>query len=216
MQWPGSTSDYMAWVTSDLCMSLENNAVSKMILRGYTLVGDNAYVKKPYMTVPLKGKQSGYNDAFNFYQSQLRITIERAFGVFVHRWAKLRGPLAIPPSKVAPFITCLCRLHNFCIDENQTKLNEIEEKMPSALKGTSKLRRELGLRLDPSSPSTRMVGPRIFSTWGIIFWMPTTIATRMATTKERHSQWTRCCAKLGLNIYSVLVNFIILSRLVTQ
>ena len=59
MQWPGSTSDYMAWVTSDLCMSLEKNYKTKTILAGYTLVGDNAYVKTPYMSVPLKGKQSG-------------------------------------------------------------------------------------------------------------------------------------------------------------
>ena len=112
MQWTGATSDYMAWVTSNLCSALENNAVTKIILPGYTLIGDNAYVKKPYMSVPLKGYQTGYNDAYNFYHSQLRINIERAFGAYVHRWAILRSPLVIPTQKVAPLILCLCRLHN--------------------------------------------------------------------------------------------------------
>ena len=68
-----------------LCYLLENNAVTKLIIDGYTFVGDNAYVKKMYMATPLKGMRSGYEDGYNFYLSQLRITIERAFGVFVHR-----------------------------------------------------------------------------------------------------------------------------------
>ena len=57
-------------------------------------------------------------DAFNFYLSQLRVTIERAFGVLVQRWAILRSPLTIPLFKVAPLMYTLCVLHNFCINEN--------------------------------------------------------------------------------------------------
>jgi hypothetical protein len=33
-----------------------------------TFVGDNAYIKKKYMAVPLKGQQMGYKDAYNFLQ----------------------------------------------------------------------------------------------------------------------------------------------------
>jgi hypothetical protein len=44
MKWPAATSDYMAWVTSSLNIELENN-VGKFI-KGGTLVGDCAYVKK--------------------------------------------------------------------------------------------------------------------------------------------------------------------------
>ena len=54
-----------------------------------------------------------------FYVSQLRITIKRAFGVLVHRWAILRRPLACPLYKVGPTVMCLCRLHNFCTDANE-------------------------------------------------------------------------------------------------
>ena len=113
INWPGATSDYMAWVTSDLCHDLE---ATDLLLEGMCIVGDNAYVKKKYMSVPLKEIVAKYDDAYNFYASQLRITIEQAFGVLVHCWAILRRPLTVPLSKVGPLVMSLCRLHNFCID----------------------------------------------------------------------------------------------------
>ncbi|KAL3767702.1 hypothetical protein ACHAW5_007466 [Stephanodiscus triporus] len=85
MKWPAATSDYMAWITSSLVLKLENDI--DMIIEGGTIVGGCAYVKKLYMATPLKGFLGGYEDAYNFYLSQLRIMIERAFGVLVHRWA---------------------------------------------------------------------------------------------------------------------------------
>ena len=127
INWPGSSSDYMAWVTSSLHRELEDNAITKIILEGMTLVGDNAYIKKSFMAVPLKGKQSGYCDAYNYYQSQLRITIERAFGVLVHRWAILRSPICVPLPKVSPMVLCLCRLHNFCIDRREMKCGKVDD-----------------------------------------------------------------------------------------
>ena len=92
IRWPGSTSDYMAWVTSDLCHELET---TDLLLPGKCIVGDNAYIKR-YMSVPLKGIVGEYDDAYNFYVSQLRITIEQTFGELVHRWAILRRPLTCP------------------------------------------------------------------------------------------------------------------------
>ncbi|KAL7550464.1 hypothetical protein ACHAWF_013689, partial [Thalassiosira exigua] len=112
MGWLGDTSDYVAFVTSALCIALESNAHTKTILDGFTFVGDNAYVKKPYMAVPLKGVLKCYKDTYNFYLSQLLIIIERCFGVFVHCWAILRAPLTIPIQKVAPLVEALVRLHN--------------------------------------------------------------------------------------------------------
>jgi hypothetical protein len=66
-----------------------------MLIKGGTLVGDCAYVKKLFMATPLKGNLGGYEDGYNFCLSQLRITIKRAFGVLVHRWAILRAPLIV-------------------------------------------------------------------------------------------------------------------------
>jgi hypothetical protein len=81
MKWPAATSDYMAWVTSSLAINLENNVVK--LIEGGMLVGDCAYVKKSYMATPLKGFLGGYKDAYNFYLSQLRITVELLVSLFI-------------------------------------------------------------------------------------------------------------------------------------
>ena len=50
INWPGSTSDYMAWVTSKLHEALENK-LGDYMLEGHTLMGDAAlrfkYVEHP-------------------------------------------------------------------------------------------------------------------------------------------------------------------------
>lgn len=123
IHWPGSTSDYLSWITTSLCHSLENPE-ENVLFDGATIIGDSAYVKKKYMAVPLRGVRYDHEDAYNFYLSQLRITIERAFGSLVHRWAILRAPLVISVAKVSSLVLCLCKLHNFLIDENENT-NEV-------------------------------------------------------------------------------------------
>jgi hypothetical protein len=94
-------------------------ALHKAVIKaGYCIVGDNVYVKSSTMSVPYKGGITEAEDSYNFYQSQLQITIERTFRVLVHCWAILRGPLLIPIRKVGPLINCLCCLHNYCINRN--------------------------------------------------------------------------------------------------
>lgn len=113
---PGKTSDYLAFATSPLGLKLEkdNNGIVK---KGYTMAGDNAWVPREWMAVPIPGHCiTAEDDAYNFYHSQVRITIERAFGIFVHRWGILRRPLSISMLKVPPLIMALMKLHNFCID----------------------------------------------------------------------------------------------------
>ena len=63
---------------------------------GYCLFGDNAYVNSPYMCVPYRNVAAGSNeDDFNFFQSQVRINIECAFGILVHRFGILRKAIPI-------------------------------------------------------------------------------------------------------------------------
>jgi hypothetical protein len=88
-----------------------------LIRKGFTLVGDNSYVKTEYMSFPFKGGKTEIEDSYNFYQSQLRISIEQSFGVLVHRWAILCGPPVVSIAKVSNLVSCLCKLHNFCINE---------------------------------------------------------------------------------------------------
>ena len=130
---PAATSNYMAWVTSSLYRALETNSITKLILDGYTFVGDNAYVKTMFMATPLKGMRSSYEDGYNFYHSQLRITIERAFGVLVHRWAILRAPLTVPLPRIAPLIESLIRLHNFCINKQDTLIASVRNRSENHL-----------------------------------------------------------------------------------
>ena len=86
---------------------------------GLCLFGDNAYVNTSYMATPYKAVKEGSKDAYNYFHSNCRITIECAFGMLVHRWGILCKPMStmLPISKVTALVRCLCRLHNFCINE---------------------------------------------------------------------------------------------------
>ena len=88
-----------------------------MVLTGHCIAGDNAFVENKFMATPVPGVHlSDAQDGYNFYLSQIRITIERAFGILVHRWGILRRPLSMSILKVPALVTCLMKLHNFCID----------------------------------------------------------------------------------------------------
>ncbi|EJK74099.1 hypothetical protein THAOC_04245 [Thalassiosira oceanica] len=88
----------------------------------YCLFGDNAYVQSPYMVVPWRKVGAGAKDAYNFYQSQLRINIECAFGMLVHRWGMLRKPVPnnITVLRTTRLVLALCKLHNYCITRRVT------------------------------------------------------------------------------------------------
>jgi DDE superfamily endonuclease len=113
---PASTSDYLSFCSSPLFCSLEANGFMKA---GLCLFGDNAYVNTSYMATPYKAVKEGSKDAYNYFHSNCRITIECAFGMLVHRWGILCKPMStmLPISKVTALVRCLCRLHNFCINE---------------------------------------------------------------------------------------------------
>ena len=88
--------------------------------------GDNAYLNSPYMAAPFKRDSRGSEDAYNFFHSSTRINIDCAFGMLVHRWAILRKPFPcnISKSKTTDLVTCLCKLHNYCIDQNEGRALE--------------------------------------------------------------------------------------------
>ena len=83
---PGFTSDYLAFCTSSLKYKLECPGFLK---QGLCLFGDNAYVNTSYMATPFKACYSGEKDDYNFYHSQVRISIECAFGMLVNCWGIL-------------------------------------------------------------------------------------------------------------------------------
>ena len=117
---PGSTSDFLVFATSDLKEKLETHG---FLANGLVLFGDNAYSNCSYMVTPYKSAQ-GSEDDFNFYQSQVRIHVECAFGKLVHRWGILRRPISsgVGFERTSSLVMALCRLHNFCINSNQEAL----------------------------------------------------------------------------------------------
>jgi hypothetical protein len=76
-------------------------------------------VNSSRMCTPWRNVSKGPKDAMNFYHSQLRINIECAFGILVHRWGMLRKPMPVNMSvgKISSLVLALCKLHNFCIDK---------------------------------------------------------------------------------------------------
>ena len=110
---PGAASDYFAFHYSKIRKKLE---IDGFLYPGLALYGDNAYTNTPYMVTPFRSVTTGPKDAFNYFHSQLRINIECAFGVLVHRWGILRKPIApnIPIHKVSSLVLALCKLHNYC------------------------------------------------------------------------------------------------------
>jgi len=120
---PGSMSDYLVFMRSDLKQKLERPG---FLAPGLALYGDNAYVNTLYMVAPFKGVSHGAQDAYNYFQSGLRINIECAFGMLVHRWGILRKPIpmGITIEKTNAMVYCLCRLHNFCINVQEGKAPE--------------------------------------------------------------------------------------------
>ena len=110
---PGASLDYYAFQKSPLKRKLDEG----LLRPGLALFGDNAYCNSSYMVIPFRNVKTGAKDAYNFFQSQLRINIECAFGILVHRWGMLRKPIPMNISiqKTASQVLALCKLHNFCI-----------------------------------------------------------------------------------------------------
>jgi len=88
---PGSSSDCLAFEGSSLYQRLEEGILAD----GLCLFGDNAYINAKYMATPYSGVSGGTKDSYNFYHSQLRIRIECAFGMFVHRWSIFRKAMPV-------------------------------------------------------------------------------------------------------------------------
>ncbi|CAM9555449.1 unnamed protein product [Phaeothamnion confervicola] len=111
---PGSTNDWNTWQEPSASAAVE------ALLLGYYVIDGNAYpsterLMVPYLALNGIGSDSDYlaKDAFNFYQSQRRITVERTFGLLVGRWGILWGPLRLDLPNVPRVLSAPLRMHNF-------------------------------------------------------------------------------------------------------
>ena len=117
----GASSDCLAFEGSGIYEDLEAGLLHDNLV----LFGDNAYLNSHYMVTPFPNVSSGSKDDFNFFHSQLRIRVECAFGMMVFRWGILRSaiPLNITISKTIALVHALAKLHNFCINEQESDPN---------------------------------------------------------------------------------------------
>ena len=163
---PASTSDYLAWTNTEVGRELTESDDSDLVAPEHTIAGDNAFVENMTMATPIPGTQiSLVEDAYNFYLSQVRITIERAFGILVHRWGILRRPLSMSILKVPAIVTCLMRLHNFCIDNGESRRtpaprtrDERHIRRRAASQRTQDNERQSAVTLDSNGVPTALVG----------------------------------------------------------
>ncbi len=121
---PGSTSDYLCFTTSNIHKKILMDP--HFLHPSLQLFGDSAYVNTSFMAPPFKGTQRDVRDAYNFFHSQLRINIECAFGMLVHRWGVLRKPFPvnITVAKISHSVRALSILHNFCVDGNEAEATD--------------------------------------------------------------------------------------------
>ena len=120
---PGSTSDYLSFVTSCFCQKLETPGY---LAPNIVIYGDAEYICNGYMVTPFKNVSFGKKDHFNFYHSQVRIRIECAFGILVFLWAILRKPFHSNTTlrRVTALTYYLCKLHNYFIDQKEMHYRE--------------------------------------------------------------------------------------------
>ena len=116
----GSTHDSVAFELTALARAMACDQWPGQ----FFIVGDAAYVLGENMITPYPGKNLPVTeDAFNFYQSRLRINIECAFGLLWKRWLILQSPMSFHLPFVSVLMNVLCKLHNMIItsrlDEGQ-------------------------------------------------------------------------------------------------
>jgi hypothetical protein len=114
-----TSSDCLAFEESDVYHQLEHGLLHAHMV----LFGDNAYLNLKFMVTPFPNVSSGSKDDFNFFQSQLCIRVECAFGMLVGCWGILRSaiPQNIYLTRTIALVQALAKLHNFCIAKQDEK-----------------------------------------------------------------------------------------------
>ena len=108
----GSTHDSTAFKVTQFAAKLDQNSLPPE----FYCVGDDAYGDAPQLLTPIPGRGlSVEQDAYNFYQSKTRITIERAFGVLVARFGCLWRPMQMKISSVTSLVLACMKVYNLCV-----------------------------------------------------------------------------------------------------
>ena len=115
----GSSHDSSAFNETGLS-SLLDELTAELEKLGLFLVGDSAHNMKPTLLTPfLDALSQSDEDAFNFWLSNSRITIECAFGELIMRWGLFWRTLKFSLYSAGDIIKAAMLLHNFLVDERE-------------------------------------------------------------------------------------------------
>ena len=124
----GSSHDSSVFNESSLAKTLLRLAVD-LWEKGLYIVADSAYALRNYVLVPYDNAKTGSReDAFNFFQSSMRIYVECTFGEIDRRWGIFWRPLEGSLFSHKYTIDSALRLHNFIVDyREEMNINDINE-----------------------------------------------------------------------------------------
>jgi len=107
---PGSATDLLAYRKSQMSVDFATLPMP------FWVAGDNAYPDGDHLLTPFTNAfQSSPEDSFNFYLSQLRITIERAFGIMVTLFGILQSAIKNRVPFTVKIVQACMRVHNYRI-----------------------------------------------------------------------------------------------------
>lgn len=115
----GSVHDSRLWNMSDIRrLIIEND--HRYFQSHYYLIGDAAYPLSNRMLTPYRdnGHLQPWQRVYNTKHSKTRVVIERAFGMLLARFRKLKYVYAYNTEFIPLIILACCVLHNICIDND--------------------------------------------------------------------------------------------------
>ena len=97
-----------------------------MLEKGYLILGDSAYCIESFLLPPYDNADPrSEDDAFYFYHSSARITVECAFGEIDLRWGIFWKRLNFSLDNSAIIIEGAMRLHNYLVDFRESMKDDL-------------------------------------------------------------------------------------------
>ncbi len=111
----GSTNDCIVWECSALQAAIRDGLLDER----FFIIGDEAFSNTQQVLSPWPGRGIGrWKDAFNYWLSHSRQSIERAFGMLVQRWGIFWRKFHFAFERWSTVILVCMKLHNLCVDRN--------------------------------------------------------------------------------------------------
>lgn len=119
----GSVHDSRVWYMSDIKHLIVNND-NRYFQDYYYIIGDAAYPLSNRLLTPYRdnGHLQPWQINYNTKHAKTRVIIERAFGMLLGRFRKLKYVYAYNTEFVPFIILACCILHNICINNEEEEM----------------------------------------------------------------------------------------------